>query len=163
MSISEELQKLADLHRNGALSYEEFELAKRQVLGSSHDSSNSNHLEEIKAQNELAQLDREWELERENYMVSGQYGHKHIPGKASSALGGIVIVVFGIFWTAMASSMTGFGGSGLISIFPLFGVLFILFGAGMSLNAFVKAGQFEEAQRRYQLRRSELQNKSRKT
>ena len=39
---------------------------------------------------------------------------------------------------------------------------FILFGAGMSIRAFVKAGQYEEAQERYQRRRREVLNKNRK-
>ena len=163
MTISEELQKLDELRRNGTISYDEFEIAKRKVLEGPQEAPRSDHLEEIIAQNELAQLDREWELERENYMVAGKYGHKHIPGRFSSAFGGFFIVGFGIFWTAMAASMTGFGGAGIVSIFPLFGVLFVVFGAGMSIMAFVKAGQYEEAQERYQRRRRELQNKNRKT
>lgn len=162
MTISDELQKLDELRRNGTLSSEEFEIAKRRVLEGSQGSAGSDHLEEIKAQNELAQLDREWSLERENYMVEGQHGHKHIPGKISSVLGGLFIVGFGIFWTVMAASMTGFGEAGVFSIFPLFGILFILFGAGMSIRAFVKAGQYEEAQERYQRRRREVLNKNRK-
>ena len=163
MTISDELHKLDQLRRNGTISNDEFEIAKRKVLEGSQDDARSDHLEEIRAQNELAQLDREWELERENYMVVGKYGRKHIPGKVSSVLGGFFIVGFGIFWTVMAASMTGFGGAGVLSIFPLFGVLFILFGAGMSIVAFIKAGQYEEAQKRYQRRRQEIQTKNRKT
>ncbi|AMV33681.1 hypothetical protein VN12_16250 [Pirellula sp. SH-Sr6A] len=163
MSISDELQKLDELRRNGALSFDEFEIAKRLVLQGSEDSVRSDHLEEIKVQNELAQLDREWELERENYMVAGRYGHKYIPGKASSAFGGLFVVGFGVIWTVIAATVTRIGGAGVFSIFPLFGVLFVLFGAGMSFMAFVKAGQYEEAHERYQRRRRELQSKNQKT
>ena len=163
MTISDELQKLDELRRNGTISYDEFEIAKRMVLEGPQDTARPDHLEEIKAQNELAQFDREWELERENYMVAGKYGHKHIPGRFSSALGGFMIVGFGIIWTLMAASMTGFGRAGVISLFPLLGVLFVLFGAGMSMMAFVKAGQYQEARERYQRRRRELQNKNQKT
>lgn len=161
MTISDEIQKLDELRRNGTLSPEEFEIAKRRVLEGSQYSAGADHLEEIKAQNELAQLDREWELERENYMVAGQYGHKHIPGKVSSVFAGLFIVGFGISWTVIAASMTGFGGVGVFSFLPLFGILFILFGAGMSIRAFVKAGQYEEAQERYR-RRREILNSSRR-
>lgn len=161
MSVTDELQKLDELRRNGALSADEFEIAKRKVLEGPQGAARSDHLEEIKTQNEVAQLDREWELERENYMVAGYYGHRLIPRKGSSVFGGLVVVAFGIFWTATAASMTGFGGAGVF--LPLFGVLFTLFAAGMSINAFVKAGQYEEAQGQYQRRRRELLNRNRKT
>ena len=161
MSLADELQKLEELRRNGTISPDEFETAKRKVLEGPQDGVPAEHLEEIKAQNELAQLDREWQLEREDYMVAGKYGNKHIPGKASSLFGGLFIVGFGIFWTITAAGMTGFGGAGVFSLFPLFGVLFVLFGAGISLNAFVKAGQYEQAQRRYQQRRQEIRRNNR--
>lgn len=167
MSISDELQKLDELHRNGALSRDEFEIAKRKVLEGSP-SADSDQLEEIKAQNELAQLDRGWELERENYMVTGKYGNKHIPGQASSLFGGIFLVAFGIFWTVMASSITssGFGpgpGGGFSSFFPLFGVLFILFGIGVSITGFIKAGKYRDAHEKYQRRRRALLDENRQS
>lgn len=50
------------------------------------------------------------------------------------AIVGVVVVLFGIFWTIGASNMSnqmkshGFpgGGSGIAEIFPLFGVLFVI-------------------------------------
>ena len=54
------------------------------------------------------------------------------PGRGPSGMsfaGSIIAVIFGIFWTAIAVSMTSgspFGGVTLI--FPLFGVLFIILG-----------------------------------
>lgn len=47
------------------------------------------------------------------------------PGRSQSAMGfmgSIIAVIFGIFWTIMASNI------GAPSIFPLFGVLFIIVG-----------------------------------
>jgi hypothetical protein len=161
MTISDELQKLAELRRNGTISEDEFELAKKRVLEGPQEVIPSAQLEELSARTELMQLDREWELERENYMVLGKYGRKQIPGKTSSLFGGIFIVASGILWTLMAASMTGFGGAGTFDLFPLFGVLFILFGAGLSVHAFLKAGQYEEAQRRYRRRRQEIQGRNR--
>lgn len=153
MTLSEEIQKLEELRRNGTLSSEEFEIAKRRVLEGSQYSVGADHLEEIKVQNELARVDREWQMERENYMVEGDYGHKYIPDKVSSFFGGILSAGFGIFWTTMA---------GAFGIFQLFGVLFILLGIGISIWGFVKADQYEEAQKRYQRRHREILNKSRK-
>ena len=46
-----------------------------------------------------------------------------------SAIGGIVGVVFGIFWMIMAFTITRDAPSALVkTIFPLFGVLFVIFG-----------------------------------
>lgn len=160
MSISDELQKLDELRRNGAISADEFEIAKMRVLEIPRDTERDRHLEDIKAQNELFQLDREWELERENYMIPGKYGHKHIPGKISSVLVGLFIVCVGIVWTVMATFITGFAVDNVSRFFPLFGVFVVLFGIGMSIYAFSKAVQYGEAQLRYQRRRSEMKNKT---
>lgn len=52
------------------------------------------------------------------------------PGRGPSMMGGfgaVFSIIFGIFWTGLAASMTQ--GAGLIGvIFPLFGVLFIIIG-----------------------------------
>ena len=61
---------------------------------------------------------------------------------------------------SMASSMAAIGG-GPFNFFPFVGVLFILFGAGMSVVGFMKSVQHDEAQRRYQRRRAEIQNRAR--
>ena len=52
------------------------------------------------------------------------------PGRGPSMMGGVGAVcsiVFGVFWTVLAASMTR--GMGIIGVmFPLFGVLFIIIG-----------------------------------
>ena len=156
MNIADELQKLQELHRSGALSDEEFTAAKAAVLAKGADGAEpagdahmKDQLEEIKLQNEVERLDREWALERERYMVAGRYGHRYLPSRGMSLLGGAVIVGFGIFWTAMAASM----GTGL---FPLFGVLFILAGVGVSIYSSGKASQYEVAYQAYRRRRARL-------
>ena len=57
---------------------------------------------------------------------------RHIkPGRGPSALGalgGIIAVVFGVFWTAMAFSMTRGAPEPFASFFPFFGVLFVVIG-----------------------------------
>ncbi len=52
------------------------------------------------------------------------------PGRGPSFMGGVgglVAVVFGIFWTIMAFSMVSATG-GALSVFPIFGIFFIIFG-----------------------------------
>jgi Short C-terminal domain len=155
MSMADELRKLQDLRDAGTLTDEEFAAAKASVLAGEYadrpaEPGMEAHLEEIKHQNDVAQLDREWAMERDRYMVAGRYGYRYLPTKGMSLLGGIMIVGFGILWTAFAAGM------GAPVFFPLFGVLFILVGVGVSVNSFIKATQFEQARQRYQQRRSEL-------
>ena len=62
---------------------------------------------------------------------------KHIkPGRGPSAmgaLGSIISVVFGVFWTIMAASM------GAPIFFPIFGVLFIILGIVQAVYSFKNA------------------------
>ena len=155
MSIADELAKLQDLYRRNALSEEEYAAAKAAVSDDDSPSTGADpamhaHLEEMQFQNDVARLDREWELERENYMVAGRYGGRHIPSAGVSILGGVFVGAFGIFWTIMASSM------GAPVFFPIFGVLFVLFGIGMSIYSVTKATGYRAAHEQYRARRAKL-------
>ena len=106
-------------------------------------------------------MDREWELERENYMVSGKDGQRGVPTRGEAIGGGVMITVFGIFWTAMAATMLSSapsgGAFGIAKIaFPLFGVLFIFVGIASSMSAYGKAVRYQSAEDRYRRRRNEL-------
>jgi len=123
-------------------------------------------VEKLTRQNELEALDREWALERESFMVSGKHGRRRLPTKTGSLIGGIVITVFGLFWTSMAAGITGtasnFGGGGIggaFACFPLFGLLFVAAGIAISIYAYRKAHDYEQAHRRYQQRRREILEK----
>lgn len=53
------------------------------------------------------------------------------PGRGPSGMsfmGSIVAVIFGIFWTIIAASITAGAPFGIGAIFPLFGILFIIVG-----------------------------------
>lgn len=157
MDLGDQLQKLNDLRRQGALSDEEFAVAKQKLLGEPSSRFGNEQLDDLSLQNELFQLDRAWELERENYMLTDRYGRRHIPDKASVATGSLLVVAFGSLWTVTAVTMTGFGQRGAFSLaFPLFGVIFVLVGIGSSINAFSKAKQYQQALADYQRRRQEL-------
>ena len=167
MSLADELAKLEELRRGGALSEAEFAAAKKKLLSApaGAEPALGEHLaaqlEEVKFQNELAQLDREWELEREKYMVSGKYGRRYTPtaggGLALSAGGG----AFGVFWTAMAFGITsGAPDEGPFAIakvfFPLFGVVFTVGAIAYGIHIIGKARQYEQAHEAHQRRRREL-------
>jgi len=152
MSIADELLKLHTLHKEGMLTDAELEQAKASLLANPPGPA-AGQLDELRHQNEIAQLDREWQIEREQYMVAGRYGSRYIPNKAMSVIGGVLIAGFGTFWTIMAAGM------GAPFFFPLFGVVFVLAGIGMSVFSFVRASQYADAYRRYQHRRAALMNR----
>jgi len=154
MSISDELQKLEALLERGILTREEFQKAKERVLTESAVGGPADQLEEIRAQNRVAQLDREWDLERETYMVNGKYG-RHLPSRVGNVVGGLLAVGFGIFWTIMAVSMEA------PFFMPIFGVVFVTLGAVGSIHGFYKAGLYQSAQASYQRRRQDLLNEQR--
>jgi len=172
MSLADELKKLEGLHWNGTLTDEEFARAKAALLAKSDPPSASEaapepgvdhklaaHLAEIRYQNELARIDREWELEKEQYMITDRNGQRHIPTPGEGIGGAIIIGVFGIFWTIMAIAITGGApDEGPFSvakvIFPLFGVAFTIFGVYQGIQAYGKAEAYNQALAAYQARRA---------
>lgn len=118
---------------------------------------NNDGFKEVKSQNEISKLDREWEIEREKYMIAGAYGGRVVPDKLSHGLASIGILVFGISWVAIAASFAGFvGQQGWVNILPLIGFVFMALGLFLSIRALRKAGQYQAAYERYQHRRREI-------
>ena len=170
MSIADDLVKLEELRRGGALTEEEFARAKEAVLagdarpdvlidGDQAGAALAGHLSEVREQNELARIDREWEMERERYMVHGRYGRRDIPTPVGSIVMALVVGGFGVFWTVMAFSMSsGFPDEGPMPLFktcfPLFGVLFTVGGVVQAVRAYNKANQYRQAEAAYRARRA---------
>ena len=164
MSIADELQKLEDLRRSGSLTDEEFTHAKATVLAGSNSSPGeqvgqhlSEQLAEVRYQNELARVDREWEIERQRFYITGRYGARYLPttgmGIGIATVGGI----FGLFWTIMAVSITGSGPDpgafGVAKVvFPLFGVLFIVGAIAYGIYCYSRAQEYKKALAEYQSR-----------
>ena len=86
-------------------------------------------------------------------MISNKHGHRHIPGATGSALGGGIGLLFGCLWVGFASKM------GAPGVFPLFGIIFILFGVVMSVNGINKAQGYRAAEQSYKKRRREALEK----
>jgi len=110
-------------------------------------------LNRLELQNQLAQIDREWERERQSFMIRDKHGNRREPSEFGAIFGGVIAVGFGIFWTMMAASMHG-------GMAP-FGVIFILFGAGISIYGYNKAKDFRAAQKRYLRKKKEVYSGSR--
>ena len=135
-----------EVHRSGGAAYTE-------ILESIHERTEqiAGDVEQIRRQNELEQLDREWMIRRESLMVTGKHGSRHVPGRAGALIGAVIVVVFGIFWIGSAASM------GAPGFFPLFGLLVVAVALFAGVAQFMKAGEYERAEQEYQQRREQLQ------
>jgi hypothetical protein len=166
MNISDEIRKLQELHDRGALTDDEFTQAKAAVLAGASRPADSvegeqaanSQLEILRIQNQIAQLDREWEIESQRYMMSGRYGQQYRPSKWGGLIVGLMAVVFGGFWTVTAFSMSSGmeHAPGAFSLFPYVGLVFIAFGVGIGIYTFSQATRYEEAYAAYQARRNAL-------
>lgn len=164
MSIAEELQKIEEMYAHGALTQEEFEQAKAKVLTGDEprqlaaDSQTARQIAQLQRQNAVAQLDREWESERVQYMLRGGYGSRSVPTESGSIFGTIFCVGIGIVWVILGFTLTSSLHSSRTpsAIFPVFGVFFVVFGIVSGINSYAKAGQYREAEQRYQQKRARL-------
>ncbi len=136
MNVADELKKLQELHQSGALSDEEFAAGMDAVFAGGATA------------NEIECLDREWQLERERYTVTGKLGKRYFPSRAMSFLYGLANVGFGIVWITYGAS------TGAPFHFLLLGVLAILGGFAVSAYLFSRAIAHERAFERYQRRRA---------
>src|SRR5262245_164413 len=156
MSIVDDLRELYDLHARGGLTDEEFTRAKAALLdGGGGGREMQQQLDELRLETELTRLDREWERERESYMITGRYGYRHAPTPGLSIVPGVLVAGFGIILTVMASAMLGWVGRFSLLV-PAFGMLFFLSGIGVSIFSFFKAVRYQQAHEDYQRRRASL-------
>ena len=139
-----------EVHRTGAAAYTE-------VLHAIHKNTEriAEDVEVIKQQNELEALDREWMIQRESLMTTNKNGSRSVPSATGSLIGGGVMAVFGIVWTAMASSHDAPG------FFPLFGIVFVAVAIGMAIYGFHQAGVYQQAEQAYLRRREEILRRQR--
>jgi hypothetical protein len=113
----------------------------------------ANDIDEIKRQNELELLDRQWEREREEYLVRGKFGRTSVPSTTGSLIAMTIGVVVGIVWIGMAVSF------GAPFFFPLFGVLFIMIVVLGSAGNVSKATRYRAREAEYERRRQLLRNR----
>jgi hypothetical protein len=127
-------------------------------------------LAEMSRQQQLDRIDRAWETEQQQYLMTGSqgsgwvadssapgsFGHRrfvpgtpvtYLPTKAAAVFGGLVAVVGGGAWTISAASMSHADG------FWMFGLVFMAFGVGVALYTYYKAADYEDAYRAYRKRR----------
>ncbi|MCO8122081.1 hypothetical protein NHH03_10055 [Stieleria sp. TO1_6] len=115
---------------------------------------------QIKQSSEIDRLDSQWLQTRSQHMVTNKNGHQSLPTKGGAIIGGVVITLFGLFWTVMALGITsagaGMGAPGVIRLFPLFGLLFVGFGIFMSFRMHHKADAYQKDLQQYRRKRQDL-------
>ncbi len=115
---------------------------------------------EIKSSSELEQLDKQWERQRSQHMVTGKHGQQSLPTKTGAVVLGTAMGGFGLLWTLFAGGIVSMGiGSGapaFIGIFPLFGLIFIGVAVFGAISTYNKADSYERARQRYESQRRQL-------
>jgi membrane protein required for beta-lactamase induction len=153
MSVADELDRLHRLHQDGVLTDEELDRGRAAVLVDPLASPTAEQLEEIRRQKEAAQLDREWEAERERYMVTERFGYRYIPGRMASIALGALNVAFGVVWVVVCVI------NGLPVYFLGVGVVVAVVGGAGWAHLAVKGSRYLDARRRYQRRRAAVLNR----
>lgn len=150
MSIADEIEKLQVLHAQGALTGDEFSQAKAVLHARLLDERSASDPEYLRLENEIHQLDLDWERERESYMIRGRGGSLYVASEGLSVLGVIAAVSLGIFLMVSAGSMSTNASSGLG------GVILIIIGPVVGIFYYTKATEYKQAERSYQERRRDV-------
>jgi hypothetical protein len=102
----------------------------------------------------LARLDREWSMQREQYMIANRYGRRYVPTPAASILTGSAAIGFGLVWTVTALKMDAQLGGG--QVLASVGILLMAFGLFVTLVTYRKARRYQAAYEEYRRRRQDL-------
>lgn len=154
MSIADEIEKLQALHAQGALTDDEFSPARAGLHARLLDERSASDPEYLRLENEIHQLDLDWERERESYMIRSRGGSFYVASEGLSVLGVIAVVSLGIFLMVSAASMSTNASSGLG------GVILIIIGPVLGIFYYTKATEYKQAERNYQERRQQLISRS---
>jgi len=121
-------------------------------------------VEILKLQNQLEQLDREWQMYRDSALVRNKDGTTSEPSATGSVVGAVFAGVFGVIWTIIAIAM-GAGASSagapapfqlVACIFPLFGVVFVIGAIVMGIKGVTTGSTFSQRSQEYQSQRAAL-------
>jgi hypothetical protein len=155
-SEDDAIRRLQTLHGKGSLTDEQFAQSKAAILANA---PLDEHVAEIVLREELAELDGQWELERDQYLVQFKQ-IRYLPTKGTSVLIGVVMVAAGAIWTAGAHRIKGALPGDMPNSFSWFGVLFTIAWLGFSVYSYLQADRYERASEAYQRRREQLISRS---
>jgi hypothetical protein len=106
---------------------------------------------DVALEEELNSIDREWQFERERYLLSSEFGGKQVPDKrrglfAGGVLIALAVVLFFMFQTLQRGLSREIG--------PYVSGFVLLFGIGLGWFQYSKGVDYERAFAAYQARRS---------
>src|SRR5262249_41652061 len=106
MNIADAFEKLEVMHESGGLTDAELAAVRRSILAIDEDAIEA-EIEELKRhKRELEQLDHDWQVGGERYMVTEKFGDRSIPSRWGSVVNAVVILVFGVVWIAVSLGRT---------------------------------------------------------
>ena len=158
MTLTDEIERLSELHAEGSLTDEEFAAAKAKLIAGDANPQASSLAPDVAArmtdltrQNALLQLDHDWESQRQSFMMRGRYGSMYLPTTGGAITTGVVGVIAGGF---LLVASTNSPNAGFVPLFAFIIAGICLFTAA---SQFAKAQAFEAAQRDYQERRAQIE------
>ena len=101
-----------------------------------------NQVAHLQLQNAREEIDRQWDRERERYLIRQKNGRQTEPSYGGAILGTCIMTVMGFVFGA--------------AMHPAFGVVIVVVAVGVGLFGMQRATRFEEARRRYQQRKADL-------
>ena len=107
---------------------------------------------------EVEKLDREWEMERQRYMIATKSGRRYVPSSGAAVVVGLFSVSLGLVAIMLSFALLRDLGV-LAGVLALFGVVFIIGGVAISSYQFKKAQRYQAAYRAHQGRRSAAQDR----
>jgi hypothetical protein len=107
-------------------------------------------VDELNQREQLEQLDREWSLSRDQFLVHEKNGNASLPSAGVAIFGSAFAAVFGVFWTIFALSIRA------PIFFCLFGVLFVVMAIVAGITSTTKAAAYRQAESAYRRQRREL-------
>jgi len=113
-------------------------------------------LDSLKIEQELARVDREWELERRALVLRGEHGNEVVP-RQGSAIGIAVTAALGGAGLTFFSARLASPGVLVITLGPLLAIV----GIGMAFWLSNKAAVYTERECEYRSRRADIERKLR--
>jgi LSD1 subclass zinc finger protein len=132
------------VRRNESVTYTE--VVEKLVA---HTSKLAGQIAHLRFQNELERIDREWEYEREGYLVKQKDGSLVEPSRASAIFFGVIFAIIGLIEIVITIAAGGWP-------FAVFGVVIALIGFGSAVSGARAADAFKRARARYRRERSSL-------
>ena len=154
MSITDEFTQLQALHEAGTLTDDEFTTAKAKVLAAesptASDGALQKEVQQLKIQNTIIQLDQDWEIEREYYLVWRKDGTPLVPTTNSTVNDVILVCIISVFLIVLGAVLPH------VRTLMLAGAAVLAVGLYAIQSNYNKAIAYDQAEKRYRQQRNAL-------